>query len=193
MSDAVLVTGFLDGRTDSHAQLDRWIREVVEHPRLSLAEAAEDVAQETRRRLLVAFRAESYRGEASLRTYVWRVAEHAAIDHLRALRRRPAMAPLDGLPEPQQPAAAPEAEARLSHEERRALFARVLAALNEDCRRLFGLIVYDELPYAEIARRLGATEGAVKVRALRCREKAMELLERVTRTPAGRPLDQGGL
>src|SRR5262245_61847296 len=129
MSDAVLVSGFLDGRADSHAQLDRWIREVVEHPRLGLAEAAEDVAQETRRRLLLAFRAASYRGEASLRTYVWRVAEHAAIDHLRARRRRPSLTPLDELPESSEPATAPEVEERLGRAERRALFARVLADL----------------------------------------------------------------
>jgi RNA polymerase sigma-70 factor (ECF subfamily) len=187
MSDAVLVAGFLDGRAESHAQLDRWIREVVEHPRLSLAEAAEDVAQETRRRLLVAFRAAGFRGEASLRTYVWRVAEHAAIDHLRARRRRPEMAPLGSLPAASEPATGPEAEAHLGREERRALFARVLASLSEECRRLFGMIVYDELPYAEIARRLSISEGAVKVRALRCRERASELVAQVTSSGGGRP------
>ncbi|MGE0452152.1 MAG: RNA polymerase sigma factor [Vicinamibacteria bacterium] len=180
MSDTVLVSGFLEGRAESHAQVDRWIREVVEHPRLGLAEAAEDVAQETRRRLLLAFRTASYRGEASLRTYVWRVAEHAAIDHLRARRRRPPTSALEDLPEASEPATRPEVEERLGREERRALFARVLAELGEDCRRLFGLIVFDELPYAEIARRLGTTEGAVKLRALRCRERASEILARVT-------------
>jgi RNA polymerase sigma-70 factor (ECF subfamily) len=187
MSDAVLVSGFLDGRAESHAQLDRWIREVVEHPRLGLAAAAEDVAQETRRRLLLAFRSASYRGEASLRTYVWRVAEHAAIDHLRARRRRPTMFPLEDLPEGSEPATAPEAEEHLRRAERRALFARVLGELGEDCRRLFGLIVFDELPYAEIARRLATSEGAIKVRALRCRERASEILARVTSDEAGRP------
>src|SRR5262249_45393922 len=184
MSDAVLVAGVLDGRADSHAHRDRWVREVVTHPRLGLGDAADDVAQETHRRLLLAFRAERYRGEASLRTYVWRVAEHAAIDHLRARRRRLQPAPLDELPEGRGPGAPPEVEAQLGHAERRSLFARVLAELSEECRRLFGLIVFEELPYARVAERLGATEGAIKVRALRCREKASEILARLTAAPS---------
>src|SRR5688572_265679 len=133
MSDVALVAGFLDGRADSHRQLDRWVREVVGHPRLGLGDAKEDVAQETHRRLVVAFRAGHFRGDASLRTYVWRVAQHAAIDHLRARRRRPEPVTLDGLPEDVQPSAPPQAEADLVREERRAAFARVMAELADDC------------------------------------------------------------
>jgi RNA polymerase sigma-70 factor (ECF subfamily) len=187
MSDVALVAGFLDGRADSHTQLDRWIREVLTHPRLRLGDAAEDVGQETRRRLLVAFRAGSFRGDSSLRTYVWRVAQHAAIDHLRARRRRPEPAALEGLPAAAEPATPPEADAQIDREQRRAALARVLAELGEECRRLFGLIVFDELPYAEIARRLGTSEGAIKVRALRCRQRAAEIHSAVTRPRRERP------
>jgi RNA polymerase sigma-70 factor (ECF subfamily) len=187
MSDFALVAGFLDGRRDSHTQLDRWIREVLAHPRLGLKDAVEDVAQETRRRLVVAFRSAAFRGEASLRTYVWRVAQHAAIDHLRARRRRPEPAPLEGLPDAAEPSTPPGVVAAMEREERRALLARVLAELSDECRRLFALIVFEELPYAEIARRLSATEGTIKVRALRCRQRAAEILLRVTTGARERP------
>ena len=41
--------------------------------------------------------------------------------------------------------------------------------------RLFALTVFEELPYREVAARLSMTEANVKVKALRCRRKALEL------------------
>jgi RNA polymerase sigma factor (sigma-70 family) len=159
---------------------------VLRHPRLRLGHDAEDIAQQVQRKLLVSFRDDRFTGASSLRTYVWRVAQHAAIDHLRIGRAKPAPFPLDAIADPPDPGASPEGGLLL--EERRALFARVLARLADECRNLFHLIVFEELSYAEIAGRLGATEGAIKVRALRCREKAVAEFKSVTLAPGARPL-----
>jgi DNA-directed RNA polymerase specialized sigma24 family protein len=82
--DTDLVQGFLDGNEACLQQIDVWIREVLRHPRLRLAGDGEDVAQQVRRKLLISWRGGRFQGTATLRTYVWRAAQHAAIDHLRA-------------------------------------------------------------------------------------------------------------
>jgi len=183
-SDRALVEGFLEGNADCLTQLDVWIGQVLRHPGLRLGNDVEDVAQQVRRKLLASFRDGRFQGTASLRTYVWRIAQHAAIDHLRHRRTQLSPLSIDDVAEPSDPAMTPEGA--LLQRERRSLFALVLDRLGEACRELFHLIVFEELSYAEIARRLGTTEGAIKVRALRCREKAVLEYRSVTSGRGGR-------
>jgi RNA polymerase sigma factor (sigma-70 family) len=90
--------------------------------------------------------------------------------------------PLESLP----PVPAQEtADGALTERDRRDVFRRVMERLDADCRRLWALIAFEELPYAEIARRLGTTEGNVKVRALRCRAKAAEIARALVTSPGG--------
>lgn len=184
MSTDAVISGFLRGERECHAQVDRWILEVLGHRRFSLGPDLDDVAQEVRRKLLLSFRAERFRGEASLRTYVWKAAQRAVIDHARARRRRSSL-PLEALP---PLPAADTADSGLTERDRREVFRRVMETLDAECRRLWALIAFEELPYAEIALRLGTTEGNVKVRALRCRAKASAIARAlVTSPPGGRP------
>jgi RNA polymerase sigma-70 factor, ECF subfamily len=183
MDDASLVAGYLAGDAESHRQVDRWIGEVLRSRQLGLGLDAEDAGQETRRRLLTALRAGRFEGRCSLRTYVWRVAQSAAIDHLRGRARRVMPVALDEIPEPAARTGDP-AEG-IEREERRRLFARVLEGMGEECRRLWALAVFEELPYAQIASRLGITEGSVKVRALRCRARAADLYRQLVTSPGG--------
>jgi RNA polymerase sigma-70 factor (ECF subfamily) len=186
MDDATLVAGYLAGDAETHRQVDRWIEEVLRSRPLGLGADREDVGQEARRRLLTALRAGRFEGRCSPRTYVWRVAQSAAIDHLRARARRGTTLVLDAVPEPV--AATGHPAEGLEREERRRLFARVLEGMGEDCRRLWAMAVFEELPYAHIAARLGVTEGSVKVRALRCRARAAELYRSLVTSPdGGRP------
>jgi RNA polymerase sigma-70 factor (ECF subfamily) len=186
--DRALIQGFLDGDAACIGQIDVWIGEVVRHPALRLGNDVQDVAQQVRRKLLTSFRDGRFLGTASLRTYVWRAAQHAAIDHLRHRRSQRYPLSIDDVTEPSDPALSPEKALLL--QERHALFALVLGRIEEACRELFQLIVFDELSYAEIALRLRTTEGAIKVRALRCREKAVLEYKSVTSSPAGRPLQE---
>jgi RNA polymerase sigma factor (sigma-70 family) len=188
LSDEAVIQGFLAGEGPGAASISTWIHEVLRHRRFGLGSDAEDVAQQVRRNLIVAFRDGRFAGHASLRTYVWRVAQHAAIDHLRAQRVKPETVCLDAVAEAAHPAASPEQAAL--RRERRDVFARILAGLDEGCRDLFHLIVFEELSYAEVARRLRATEGAIKVRALRCREKAAAEYASVTSGRDHRPLKE---
>jgi RNA polymerase sigma-70 factor (ECF subfamily) len=187
-SDETLVLGFLDGDRSASLQVDAWLRQVLGHPALGLGAEAEDVAQDVRRKLVVSWRAGRFQGSSSLRTYVWRAAQHAAIDHIRARRARPADVALDEAAEPA--ASTLDPQAAVLQDERRRLFERVLALLAEECRDLLQLIAFDELGYAEIARRLGTTEGAVKVRALRCRQRAVHAYGSVTAGRSGRQFNQ---
>lgn len=187
-SDQALIQGFVEGNADCLRQIDTWIGEVLRHRRLALGGEADDVAQQVRSKLLVSLRAGRFQGTASLRTYVWRAAQHAAIDQLRRRRAHPAPLCIDDVVEPSDPALSPERA--LLRQERRDVFARVLGQLEGACRELFQLIVFDELSYAEIALRLQTTEGAIKVRALRCREKAVTVYKGVTTAAGGRPLEE---
>ena len=63
MSTDAVISGFLRGERDCHAQVDRWIHEVLGHRRFSLGSDLDDVAQEVRRKLLLSFRAERFRGD----------------------------------------------------------------------------------------------------------------------------------
>jgi RNA polymerase sigma-70 factor (ECF subfamily) len=186
LPDADLIQGFTAGSEASLKQVDVWIAEVLRHPGLRLENEFEDVAQQVRSKLLISLRAGRFQGASSLRTYVWRIAKHAAIDHLRKRRSsRPALS-IDDVAEPTEPSPSPEAA--LLHQERREVFALVLSRLGEGCQKLFHLIVFDELSYQEIARRLQTSEGAIKVRALRCREQAALQYKSVTSNPGARPL-----
>jgi RNA polymerase sigma factor (sigma-70 family) len=183
--DQDLVRGFVEGRLECHDRIDTWIDEVLRSRHFLLGADREDVAQDVRRKLLAVFRDGRFLGESSLRTYVWRACQHAAMNHLRGRRRRPT-SPLDGAAEPVAPGADP-AHA-LAVEERRAVARQLLAGMDEDCRKLWTLAVFEELPYRAIARELGATEAAIKVRALRCRRKAAELYRNLRGPASGRQL-----
>lgn len=180
-ADAELILGFVAGERESLARVDRWIQEVLGNRRFLLGADREDVAQDVRRRLLVSFRAGRFEGSSSLRTYVWRAAQHAALNHIRGRRRRPTSS-LDPGWEPAAPASDPLAA--LALEERRELARRVLAALGDECRRLWALAVFEELPYRAVAQRLGLTEAAVKVKALRCRRKAASVYQQLKGAPS---------
>ena len=69
---------------------------------------------------------------------------------------------------------------QLLHKEAEHLLWEVLAHWPADCRALWDLIVQG-LGYREIGARLGMAEGALRVRATRCRRKAAALLAELTR------------
>ena len=136
---------------------------------------AEDLSQDVFSR---AFRAlSSFRGEASTRTWILRIARNRCIDHLRAARRQPfvdADAPAD-----EQPAAEPTVDDLLM---RREDVKRGLDALGENERALVMLRFGHELGYGELAATFGLSEGAVRMRVSRAVEKMREALS----TPVAR-------
>ena len=126
---------------------------------------AEEIAQEVFVRLIV--RAEQYDGRAPVASWLFAIAANACRDRLRVSRRSGSV-PLEAVPEP--PSADPSAESAVLGAERARRVRRALALLSQEQREALILARYHELPYVEIARTLGITEGAVKTRIYRAME-----------------------
>lgn len=129
---------------------------------------ADDLLQET---FLLLHRARrDFRADGSLVGWLFTIARNLKIGHFRQKGRRPDPAPLLS----DVPAADPVAGAQQHRSLREALDA-ALAALPANQREVVRMHWMDQVPYAEIARRLGASESAVKVRA----HRAYQTLKRV--------------
>lgn len=120
------------------------------------AALAEDLTQQTWLRVHAA-RA-TFRAGARFRPWLYTIAANLRRDQLRA--HPPEDLP-GTLPEPPQEEDPDEARAR------RDLLRRALLALPEPYRDVIVLHRYHDLGFAEIAEIVGATEGAVKLRAHR--------------------------
>ncbi len=111
-------------------------------------------------------------GKASVRTWLLRITRNLCLDRLRALKRRPAPAPL--LDEHAVPASG---ITRLYDDERRQVRHAVLA-LEPDIRRCLELAFFEGLSQSEIAERLQLPLGTVKSRIRRGLLKLRETFPR---------------
>jgi len=102
-----------------------------------------------------------------LRTYLWQVVSHTCLDQLRALSRWQ-WTELEEVDEGRSALAPPVTG---GHEDRD-LVQRVLERVSGDCRQMWRLIAMGH-SYREMSQRMGVAEGTLRVRVLRCREKAV--------------------
>jgi RNA polymerase sigma-70 factor, ECF subfamily len=143
---------------------------------------AEDLTQEVFLRAIQ--RADQFRGESKVSTWLYRIARNLCIDHRRRMRHR-GHASLDA----PSPGDGPSLGERLPGDTRGAdrelvggdLRARILAALEalpEDQREVFLLRQFENMAFAEIAEVVGTSENTVKSRMryalLRLREALSE-------------------
>lgn len=171
--DAETVAGFLRGDEQAIARVDAWISGAASPFRRRLAGDWHDLLQEARIEILRLLRRSSWRGEARLKTYVWQVVGHTCLDVMRKQKRRPPLEPVD----PESPLASPDPSPLdnvLGADAQRLLLA-ALNAVPADCRELWGHIL-SGLSYQQISARMGVAEGALRVRAHRCRKRAIEAL-----------------
>jgi RNA polymerase sigma-70 factor (ECF subfamily) len=172
--DAELIAGCLNGENAAAAVLDGWLSAASAPFRRRLGAEGEDLLQEVRLEALRLLRDGRFRGESRLKTYLWRAAVCTCIDALRRRRRRELAFAQDAGPEP--PAADPSPlQLALSDEERRLRLA-VLESMPAECRELWRMILAG-LGYRDIAGRTGVTEATLRVRAHRCRKRAVEALD----------------
>jgi RNA polymerase sigma-70 factor (ECF subfamily) len=132
---------------------------------LGNAAEAEEVTQDVFLKLIA--RANQYDGRASVASWLFAIAANACRDRLRRSSRRPSV-PLDAVAEAPQPGI--PVDLRLVERQRRAAVRRALARLSDEQREVLILARYHGLPYAEIARALSISEGAVKTRIFRAME-----------------------
>jgi RNA polymerase sigma factor (sigma-70 family) len=173
--DVQLAADFARGDRRAVAVIDGWLISAAGPFRRRLGADWEDVLQEVRIEVLRLVQGGSFRGESRLRTYLWQVTAHTCIDALRRRSRRPATDALE-LDDPLLSSDPSPLDQVLARESDRALLA-VLQAMSQECRDLWNFILAG-LSYREISARLGATEGALRVRALRCRQRAAEVAGR---------------
>jgi len=146
-------------------------------------EEARDCLQEC---FVQAFRAlPRFAGHAKLSTWLHRILINAALMRLRARRSRPEQ-PI----EPLLPAFledghaavvyrdwSPSAEELLARDEVRALVRAAIDELPETYRTVLALRDLEDLDTAEVARLLGVTANAVKIRLHRARQALRQLLD----------------
>jgi RNA polymerase sigma factor (sigma-70 family) len=116
-----------------------------------------------------------FRGESPVRPWVFSIAARVRIDELRRRMRQPKLTE-DGLeaveqapaPQPPDPAVTADNAARVQ---------AALESLPETQRVVVHLHRYEGLTFAEIAKVLDTSDGAVRVRAFRAYEKLRELLK----------------
>lgn len=131
---------------------------------------AEEVAQEVFVKMIS--RADQYDGRASVGSWLFAIATNACRDRLRRSIRRTSV-PLEAVAE--APAPGEAADARLVDRERKRAVRKALSKLSEEQREALILARYHGMPYAEIARTLQISEGAVKTRIFRAMETLKEL------------------
>lgn len=136
---------------------------------------AEDLTQETFLRVNQALA--SFRGDAALATWIYRIATNVATDRLRApcsrlgaRSARPAI--LAGL------GTLPLVEQDIARREMSECVRDYVALLSANLRVVVVLSEFEELPDRQIAEVLGISLGAAKIRLHRARARLREMLER---------------
>jgi len=141
--------------------------------------AAEDVAQETLRRVLEAVRANRIENIDALPGFVFQTARNLCMHWIRSTaREKSAFARFER--ESADNGESPDALASLISSERIHAVKRAIDRLTADDKRLLAMIYYDDLDTEEIAHRLGINVSAVRVRKHRSLQRlAAELRESV--------------
>ena len=196
-SDADLVAAHLSGDPDAFGELFRRHRDRLWAVALRTTGNPEDAADALQDALISAFRrADSYRGDAAVTTWLHRIVVNACLDRLRRRKVRaaePLPDDLDDVAARGAVLAAPELEpGPESHAVAGERRAQVLAALEElppEQRAALVLVDMEGYPVAEAAAILEVPTGTVKSRCARGRARLAVLLADLrppgTREPPG--------
>lgn len=178
--DSEIVSRFLRGERDAVGTVDGWISRAAWPYQRRLADRWDDVLQDVRLEVTRLLGTGKFRGESSLRTYLWRVVSHTCLDQIRS-QSKWKWTDLDGLETSDEGVATVSSSS--GRQEDKDLLLRVLDRVPPECRELWRMIVAG-LSYKEMSRRMSVAEGTLRVRVLRCREKAVAARKELF---AGRP------
>ena len=170
--DQEVVARFLRGEADAVGTVDGWIARAAWPYQRRLANRWDDVLQDVRLEVTRLLGDGKFRGESSLRTYLWRVVSHTCLDQIRS-QTKWQWADIETLEQDDgRSAGAPFVP--VSDPVERDLLLRVLDRASQDCRELWRMLLLG-LSYREMSQRLQVAEGTLRVRVLRCRERAVAL------------------
>jgi RNA polymerase sigma-70 factor (ECF subfamily) len=183
-ADRRRVGRYLRGEPETFAEVEEWIRGEIRMRYPVLRHELDDVCQTVHEKLLIKLRADGFRYQSSLRTYVSGIVHHSCIDRLRRRYRENAIAlgedagRVSKRPDPYEVLAEVE-EWRLLHQ--------VVLLSSSACRELWSLAFIERLSYEEIGRRLSIPPGTVKSRMWHCRQRAAAALRRIQARRGSRP------
>jgi RNA polymerase sigma-70 factor (ECF subfamily) len=204
-SDADLLAAHVAGDPDAFATLFARHRDRLWAVALRTMGNSHDAADGLQDGLVAAYRrADSFRGDAAVTTWLHRVVVNACLDRIRAAKVRRADTLPDDLDERRDRGSSytstgqaddPE-QAAIADERRRAVLA-ALATLPAEQRAALVLVDMEGYPVAEVAVMLDCAEGTVKSRCARGRERLAGLLrDRLAEPPEprerGHPEPPGG-
>ena len=176
-SDAALLSDHVGGDPDAFAELVRRHSDRLWALALRTTGDTEDASDALQDALISAFRrAETFRGEAQVTTWLHRIVVNACLDRIR---RRKAKA-VDPLPEDEdrmrELGSASSAYDAAEDSERKADVLAALRQLNEDQRAALVLVDMEGYSVDEAAEILGCAPGTVKSRCARGRVRLVPLL-----------------
>jgi len=171
-ADRALVEGICGGESAAARTVEGWVRLAASPFRSHLGADWEDAAQETLVEVIEGLAAGRFRGDGALRGWIWRITARNCLDRLRLRRRWVQVA----LSEELVPAAEAGVLGELLEAEGRSRLLALIARLPRGCRDLWREVLRGR-SYREMSRIFGVSEGALRVRALRCRRRALELAE----------------
>ena len=184
-SDTELMAAHVAGDPEAFGELVRRHRDRLWAVALRTLGDREEAADAVQEALLSAFRrADTFRGDSAVTTWLHRIVVNACLDRIRRRSARPTT-PLGDIDPPQRGDESAAAELRVDVD-------RALASLPEGQRLALVLVDLQGLPVAEAAQILGVAEGTVKSRCARGRAALAPLLRlaataRNQKTHAGVP------
>jgi RNA polymerase sigma-70 factor (ECF subfamily) len=184
-NDADLLRSHVDGDPDAFATLVARHADRLWAVALATMRNPEDAADALQDAYLSAFRrADSFRGEAQVTTWLHRVVVNACLDRLRALKVRAAEPLPEDLDRDPDLGVTPD-DPVLASQQRRDV-VRALSQLNPDQRAALVLVDMQGYSVEEAALVLGCAPGTVKSRCARGRARLVPLLADLAPTAGGK-------
>ena len=175
-SDGALLAAHVAGDPEAFATLVGRHRDRLWAVALRTMRNPDDAADALQDAYISAFRrAETFRGEAAVTTWLHRIVVNACLDRLRRARTHPS----EPLPEDTDRAgelAAATGTDPIEEKEQQSVVAAALATLNPDQRAALVLVDMQGYSVEEAAGMLGCAVGTVKSRCARGRAKLLPLL-----------------
>lgn len=174
--DQNLIERFLNGESEAVRTIDEWIAKAAFSYKIRLTHVWEDVLQTVRLEITRLLQNGNFRGESSLKTYLWRVVNTTCLSFIRKQMKAETVE-IEAVFEKADETAISPIDALLQ-KETESIAMLVWAEMPVDCRELWKLILKG-LSYDEMSREKQINSGTLRVRVLRCREKAVVMRDKI--------------
>lgn len=187
MADAELVAVARKGDMEAYEELVYRHREKIYARAFSMVRNEEQALDLSQEAWIKAWRRlDQFHGQAAFSTWITRITINLCLDFLRKAKRQraesvEALEEESGGVERQLPVVTPNPTARLERAELRAKIDLALNKLSEDHRTVLVLHEFEELPYKEIAERIGCSMGTVMSRLFYARRRMAAAMSELMR------------